>query len=139
YAEMPGTSPAEEYAKGKDFVAWVESRYVDEGRQPGLLGVLIVSCFKTELPLDIPADFIVEPITPDLFKGNAKPGEAMKGERTPGREKSEIQSPTKLVWQIADEMAGADRKEVIAACVAKGVHPSTASTQYYRWSKAKSA
>ena len=53
------------------------------------------------------------------------------------RAKSDIESPVKVVWRIADEMKGADRKAVIAACEAAGVNKSTASTQFYKWQKAQ--
>lgn len=47
-------------------------------------------------------------------------------------------STTGRVWEIADSLwpAGStmpDRKAVIAACEAKGINPSTASTQYGKW------
>ena len=138
--EVQGKAPASlEYAKGKDFVAWTEVRYIDEGRSPGLQGVLIVSCFKHELPDDIPADLIVEPLTPELWDGSKGEASATGKVAAGGRAKSEVESPTKLVWQIADSMPGADRKDVIAACIEKGVNKSTAGTQYYRWAKARGA
>lgn len=37
------------------------------------------------------------------------------------------------VWEIADKMEGARRKEVVAACVAKGIPEGTAKTQYQHW------
>lgn len=37
------------------------------------------------------------------------------------------------VHAIADTMPEASRADVIAACVAKGINPATASTQYQRW------
>lgn len=47
--------------------------------------------------------------------------------------KSEIESPCFVVWDTADKMIGARRKDVIAACVAKGVAFYTARTQYQLW------
>lgn len=50
---------------------------------------------------------------------------------------------TKRVWDIADKMtagnygSGRDRAEVIAACVAEGINPATAATQYSKWRKAR--
>ena len=41
--------------------------------------------------------------------------------------------PCKSVWAIADEMKGARRKDVIAACVEKGIAYNTARTQYQQW------
>lgn len=43
--------------------------------------------------------------------------------------------PTKLVWDIADKMPGAKRKEVVEACVAAGIAYGTARTQYQHWFK----
>lgn len=41
--------------------------------------------------------------------------------------------PTKQVWRIAESMAGAKRKDVIAACVEQGIAFGTARTQYQQW------
>lgn len=48
----------------------------------------------------------------------------------PHTNESTVDKPCKLVWQIASEMKGARRKDIIAACVAKGVAFYTARTQY---------
>lgn len=45
--------------------------------------------------------------------------------------------PTKKVWDIADKMPNAKRKEVIEACVAAGIAYGTARTQYQHWFKCK--
>lgn len=37
------------------------------------------------------------------------------------------------VWNIADAMRDARRKDVIAACVEQGINAGTASTQYQQW------
>src|SRR3989442_14524225 len=48
--------------------------------------------------------------------------------------------PVAQVWQIATKLGlKAERKEVLAACVAAGIHPATAATQYYRWKHASPA
>lgn len=44
--------------------------------------------------------------------------------------------PTKLVWDIADSMPKASRKDVMAECVRQGVAYGTARTQYQAWFKA---
>lgn len=55
--------------------------------------------------------------------------------------KSTVESPTKLVWHIADDMVAANknvsRKEVIAECERQGVAHYTARTQYQQWLTAK--
>lgn len=48
---------------------------------------------------------------------------------------STIPLPTKKVWDVADSMPGAKRKEVIEACVAAGIAYGTARTQYQHWFK----
>lgn len=48
---------------------------------------------------------------------------------------STIVLPTKKVWDIADKMPGAKRKDVIAACVQAGIAYGTARTQYQHWFK----
>lgn len=51
--------------------------------------------------------------------------------------RSEIESPTKYVWEVADEMKAENpkvtRKEVIAECERRGVAHWTARTQYQAW------
>lgn len=52
---------------------------------------------------------------------------------------------TGRVWDIADTVAGkgvvgkALREEIVATCVAEGIDPSTAATQYSRWNRARAA
>lgn len=41
--------------------------------------------------------------------------------------------PTRLVWDIAEEMQGQRRKDVIQACVDKGIAYNTARTQFQQW------
>lgn len=53
--------------------------------------------------------------------------------------KSTIESPCFIVWDMADKMKGARRKDVIAACVEKGVAFYTARTQYQLWLTASKA
>lgn len=49
---------------------------------------------------------------------------------------STCERPTKKVWDIADAMPKASRKEVMAECVAQGIAYGTARTQYQAWFKA---
>jgi hypothetical protein len=55
------------------------------------------------------------------------------------RERSSIGSPVKVVWETAtaiiEENPEATRKEIIDACLAKGVNKATAATQYAKWKK----
>jgi hypothetical protein len=55
--------------------------------------------------------------------------------------RSSIESPTKAVWYIADEMVAANpnvaRKTVIEECVKRGIAFFTARTQYQQWLTAK--
>jgi len=55
------------------------------------------------------------------------------------RNKSSCESPVLKVLTIADDMKGAQRKDVIAACVNAGVNIHTAKTQYQRWKEAQKA
>lgn len=48
---------------------------------------------------------------------------------------STIERPTKKVWDVADKMPGAKRKDVIAECVRQGIAYGTARTQYQHWFK----
>lgn len=46
---------------------------------------------------------------------------------------STCKRPTLRVWDIADEMKGSRRKDIITACVEAGVAYNTARTQYQLW------
>jgi hypothetical protein len=48
---------------------------------------------------------------------------------------STVEKPCRLVWDLADAMVGARRKDVIAAAESKGVAYYTARTQYQLWAQ----
>ena len=80
------------------------------------------------------SDLTLEVIAPVVAKpAPVAKAEAPKAEATKREAKSTVERPTKLVWHIADEMKGAKRSEVVAACVAKGIAYYTARTQYQQW------
>lgn len=64
-------------------------------------------------------------------KGRPAGGGAQLGGAAP------VRGATAKVWEIADGVGKADRNAIIAACVAQGVNPSTAATQYSKWKKAR--
>ena len=123
-------NPAIEWEK-HDFVHHVEFQLTTDGK---LRPTLVVNCRRDEITETIPEEFGIEPLTRDLWQ-EISDSEVSKAFGI--RAKSEIESPVKVVWRIADEMKGQDRKAVIAACEAAGVNKSTASTQYYKWQKAQ--
>ena len=49
---------------------------------------------------------------------------------------SSVIRPTKMVWEIADSMPKASRKEVMEECVRRGIAYGTSRTQYQAWFKA---
>lgn len=139
-----------DWAKGRDWVRWVEVDWIDEGRKPGYINVLMVSCLKSEIPADelVEAErlgYEVRPQTPSMWEAESerdrkKALKVEKYENAPrlGKGKSEVKGSTKLVWEIADALEGEPTKDqVIAACVERGIHEQTALTQYYRWRKAR--
>lgn len=67
------------------------------------------------------------------IKGKKAP--KVKAEAKPIENRSTVEKPCKLVWQLADDMTGARRKDVIAAAEAKGVAYYTARTQYQLWAQ----
>lgn len=150
--EGPGIEYARDFAEGKDWIHHVE---ITELKVP----VLIVNITKEELKEeDIPKLFEVRPITPSLWdrqeswKGSKKltiatgavPKPRPPADAYPAMPR-EIVSPrapkgegaVARVWATADEMPGASRQEVIAACVAKGISAGTASTQFSAWRRSK--
>lgn len=58
---------------------------------------------------------------------------APPAEPAPKLNKSIIEKPCVAVWNIAESMPGAKRKEVLEACVAAGIAYYTARTQYQQW------
>jgi len=72
----------------------------------------------------------------------AAPAKAPKAERVTmnGVVRPSAGTATGNVWTHADSISGtekrpATRAEVLAACAADGINPSTAATQYGRWCK----
>lgn len=59
------------------------------------------------------------------------------GRTYPNRHHSDIESPSEVVFGLADTMVGAKRKEVVDAAIAKGVTPNTARAAYQHWRKAR--
>lgn len=71
-----------------------------------------------------------------VLKGTAtKPNKT--GRTYPNRHKSDVETPSELVFGLADAMTGAKRKEVVDAAIAKGVTPNTARAAYQHWRKAR--
>lgn len=131
---------AEAWAKSREYVRHVECAPNDGFRTSTVTPVLVITCTLDEVPEADKVEakslgYRFEPITPSLFQVEREEVNKSAGAL---REKSSVQSPTKVVWETADSMPGAPRDQVIAACVEKGVHKATAGTQYYRWQKSKS-
>lgn len=58
---------------------------------------------------------------------------APKTTRGPNAVKSAVANPCKQVWDIAENMKGSKRKEILQACVDAGIAFNTARTQYQRY------
>jgi ferredoxin len=59
------------------------------------------------------------------------------GRKYPNRAHSDIESPSDVVFGLADAMKDAKRKDVVDAAIAKGVTPNTARAAYQHWRKAR--
>lgn len=59
------------------------------------------------------------------------------GRHYPNREHSSVESPSEIVFGLADAMKDAKRKDVVDAAIAKGVTPNTARAAYQHWRKAR--
>ena len=68
-----------------------------------------------------------------VSKGKKAP--KVKAEAKVIENRSIVEKPCRLVWDLADAMTGARRKDVIAAAEAKGVAFYTARTQYQLWAQ----
>lgn len=140
----PSAGPdAKEWASFRDYVAWVEVAFRDGGRIPGYDSVLVITCTPDEIPAE-DREMIegngwrIDPITPELFAPDKPSTNATRApsNRATG-EKSSVESPTKLVWEIAGTMPDAGKVAIIEACMARGITKATAQTQYYKWAKAQ--
>lgn len=68
------------------------------------------------------------------------PAQAEKDEKDDGLlHKSTVASPCQVVWDIAEQMEGAKRKDILAACVEAGIAFYTARTQYQKYREAVKA
>lgn len=81
----------------------------------------------------------------DAIKRDPELAAIAKAPKQGGRNRSTItrgdgtRGPVFVVWDTCDKMVGARRKDVVAACIAKGVTPNTARTQYQYWFTARKA
>lgn len=80
--------------------------------------------------------FLPTPVIPETTKDEPI---AAKKDKAPIVHKSTIGSPCRVVWDIAEEMEGEKRKDVIAECVRKGIAFYTARTQYQKYREAVKA
>lgn len=70
-----------------------------------------------------------------VIEGKTEKAPKAKAEPKVIENRSTAEKPCRLVWDLADSMVGARRKDVIAAAVAKGVAFYTARTQYQLWAQ----
>lgn len=70
-------------------------------------------------------------VTSDKPKAGKRPRE--KAEALPIVVKSTIPNPCLMVWNLADDMPGESRNDVIKEAIKAGVATATAKTQYQRW------
>lgn len=83
-----------------------------------------------------PSDIVEPEQVPDINECSEKVEKPKKKEKVssiPNLNKSTVENPCRVVFDTAESMVGATRKEVIVACINKGVATATAKTQYQRW------
>lgn len=83
------------------------------------------------------AGWVVIPRAPEPVIATDSKADAKANRLALGWVLSTAVKPTKKVWEIASSMPEASRKEVIAACVAAGIAPGTARTQYQAFFSAR--
>lgn len=112
-------------------------------------GVVIL---QTRLPQDpsdpsgieaigVPDYFIVEPICDELWNPKT-PAKQRSGGGSGPRAQSTHASPTKFVWETCDALLASlgrepTTREVKDVVEPEGVNGSTASTQFYKWRRAR--
>jgi hypothetical protein len=112
---------------------------------------LVVQSYDDPKPVETPTVVVPEAVKPDLshLQGDVKSATSGQSsvvvKNVPLSEqpiknrlhKSKVESPTKLVWDIAEEMKAKNphvtRKQVIAECQVRGIAYFTARTQYQQW------
>lgn len=146
----PGIEYALDYAKGKDWIAWVELTELE-------VPLLIISCLIEEIDEVIPDLFGIRPITPELWEelpqgarrkrrarllpldqpeaGEATPAPRPRRETPSGEPKPKAVGAKAIVREVFREMPGASKAEIITACVARGVPEQSAKGLYYHVSK----
>lgn len=137
YEEQPSSKTfqsAVKIALTKDYVNHVEMH----AGEP----IFIVTCLKEELASER-LSYRVAPLTPSLWEGHSNEVRRMIG----GSENRQMAKPgssiartspkgaVQIVWDTCDENSELPRNEIIKLCVNKGIHPSTAATQYAKWNK----
>lgn len=134
----------DEVAKKMDeeSAARIESKEIQEKSGDAILEEMNKEAEKSAVPLD--QSVAHTPTTapqPNANGASALP--ITTGKLANRKRKSEISSPVKTVWHIADAMkannAQVRRKDVVAACVAQGIATLTAKTQYQLWFAAHKA
>lgn len=73
----------------------------------------------------------------EIDKPKARSTGNKTGRRYENRAKSDVESPSKIVWAIADGDRALTRKQVVEAAVAKGVTKNTANAAFQHWRKAR--
>lgn len=72
---------------------------------------------------------------PIELKSAAKPSKT--GRKYPNRNHSDVESPSELVFALADADPAAKRKDIVERAIAKGVTPNTARAAYQHWRVAR--
>lgn len=105
-----------------------------EGRCNEKTGVVehekeLFGCHKCDWEVDNRDQGPGQPMLPQP----ANSGEIKIRRKTEITNVSTIERPCKKVWDIAENMPGAKRKDVLEACVQAGIAYYTARTQYQQW------
>lgn len=147
YAQMFDFEPTD---LGREFVAQGK-RYVICGLKPGATRMPIIA---SRVPDGKRFKFSTNAVRAGLLGPKSGKGEVQTiaptdvvtlnlGNLLGGQSQPPASKPssgaTKRVWEICDAHEGEDRSEIIAACTAEGINPSTAATQYGKWKKARQA
>lgn len=116
-------------------------RYIEHPTEEGKVNPL---CNESEEPVKNvkPATIPVASFTPSDLAVVAANEEKLPGDLTKHHtrlRRSQIEGPTKEVWNIAEEMRkvypNCRRKDIIAECVKRGIALYTARTQFQQWTK----
>lgn len=124
---------AQDQVTGPEFEARGDARDAYQEHRKTLMKAAPESAAPAEAPSTPPATADTTEEAPVAEEKKSKKAPKAKKEKKAKSGKPRKDGAVAKVWEIANDMPKAARKDVIAACVKAGINENTAKTQYQRW------